>query len=294
MNPPVVVGITGSDRDAPAMSWAAQEALSRDVPLRIVCAYPIASGDALVGATAAEMSSLRQAGRVAQQLVETAITRAAQRDPSIEVVGEAVDGYPSLALLEESRSASCIVLGARRMSAIRSSVAGSVSAAVAAGAHCPAIVVHGEAAGSSNEGRVVVVGIDGVDAAADLLEFSFDTASRRHAGIRAILACEPGHFVGTAAREDARQNARLWLAEALAGWQEKYPDVHVQSFISPQGAVDALVAESASAFLLAVGSHGGAGKTGTFLGSVSRAVLRHARCPVAVVPSGELTAQDRA
>ena len=51
---------------------------------------------------------------------------------------------------------------------------------------------------------------------------------------------------------------------------------------------DALVAESESAELVVVGSHGRSGLKAALLGSVSRHVVSHAACPVVVVKhSGE-------
>jgi len=50
---------------------------------------------------------------------------------------------------------------------------------------------------------------------------------------------------------------------------------------------DALVAESASAELVVVGSHGRSGLKAAILGSVSRHVVDHAACPVVVVKSSD-------
>jgi nucleotide-binding universal stress UspA family protein len=79
--------------------------------------------------------------------------------------------------------------------------------------------------------------------------------------------------------------AEAWLAEAIAGWRDKYPDVAVQSGVVREHPGVALAAESASAQLLVVGNRGKHAMAGTLLGSVSQAVLHHATCPVAVVPT---------
>jgi nucleotide-binding universal stress UspA family protein len=74
------------------------------------------------------------------------------------------------------------------------------------------------------------------------------------------------------------------LAEALAGWRDKYPDVVVRRELTHGGARKSLIGATHRAQLVEVGTRGRGGFTGLLLGSVSQAVLHHAACPVAVVP----------
>jgi nucleotide-binding universal stress UspA family protein len=76
------------------------------------------------------------------------------------------------------------------------------------------------------------------------------------------------------------------LAERLAGWCEKYPDVPVRRLVVRDRPARALVGESGRAQLVVVGSRGRGGLRGMVLGSVSQALLHHAHCPVAVVRPG--------
>jgi hypothetical protein len=89
------------------------------------------------------------------------------------------------------------------------------------------------------------------------------------------------------------------LAEALAGYRDKYPDVPVQRKVIPGRPAAVLVAESAGAALTVVGSHGRGGFTGLLLGSTSQSVLQHATGPVAIVRAhptrkDRVTARSRA
>jgi len=72
------------------------------------------------------------------------------------------------------------------------------------------------------------------------------------------------------------------LAERLAGWGEKFPDVEVRRLVTRDRPARALVEESGRAQLVVVGSRGRGGLGGMLLGSVSQALLRHAACPVVV------------
>jgi nucleotide-binding universal stress UspA family protein len=72
------------------------------------------------------------------------------------------------------------------------------------------------------------------------------------------------------------------LAERLAGWRERYPDVTVHPRVVRDNPATHLLDEANSAELLVVGSHGRGGFAGMLLGSVSTAVVHAARIPVIV------------
>jgi nucleotide-binding universal stress UspA family protein len=73
------------------------------------------------------------------------------------------------------------------------------------------------------------------------------------------------------------------LAEALAGWADKYPDVVVRQRLVRRGPRRALIDASRRAQLVVVGTRGRGGFAGLLLGSVSQALLHHAAGPVVVV-----------
>jgi len=284
---PIVVGVDGSAGAQEAVRWALEEAGSRQSAVRLICAYRLMPGfyqaPGMYADYPLDSDRIRQN---AAKVISDALADAAQTAPGVQISGDTVDGSPGPALIEASEAASLLVLGSRRRSALGATILGSVSAAVAARANCPAIVLRGPS-GLPEEQAEVVVGLDGTQASQALLEFAFDHASRRRARLRAVLCWHPDLLASMLWRPEppAPTRAEAWLAETMAGWQEKYPDVDVRRGVIREHPAAGLVSESATAQLLVVGNRGRHAMAGTLLGSVSQAVLHSATCPVAVVPT---------
>jgi len=164
-----------------------------------------------------------------------------------------------------------------------------VSAAVAAHARCPVVVVR-DGAPLARQRRPVLVGVDDTAHAAEVIGFAFDEAALRGVDLVGVRAWRPPSQPW---RSDVRPLVldvdELETAErravnaALDGWREKYPGVGVSVRVVPGDARRVLTAVSDDAQLLVVGFRGRGGFVGLTLGSVSHYVLQHASCPVAVV-----------
>lgn len=284
---PIVVGIDASEGADAALRWALADAATQKAPVRVVCAYRrTVAYDPMLAWPGLPEPELEHSRQVAQEVVAKAIARAAELDASVHVQGEAIDGSPVPVLAEESQNGSLLVLGSRHRSAMRASFLGSVSAGAAARSSCPVIVLGGPAP-LAGEDRGVVVGIDATEESELLLNFAFDHASRHQVPLRALLAWHPDLFATMVWRAEPSvpKRAELWLSEAMAGWRERYPDVEVHSAVIRDHPAAGLTAGASSAHLLVVGNRGRHALVGTLLGSVSQAVLHHATCPVAVVPT---------
>jgi nucleotide-binding universal stress UspA family protein len=279
----IVVGVDDSAGTELALRWAADEALARHVPVRLVTAfrYELTAGrlPTFVTVPAVDLLEPRQ---VAEQLLAKAVDSVTA--DGAEASAEAVDGDPIQVLVTESASASVLVLGSRQLNAFGSAVLGSVSSAVAARSNGPTVVVRGPA-GRPEEGAGVVVGIDGTESSERLLGYAFEHASRHRVPLRAVLCWHPDLLALMSWRAEPPPPARVdaWLAEALAGWQEKYPNVTVHPEVIREHPTAGLVLASAAQHLLVVGKHGRHARA--MLGSVSQGVLHHATCPVAVMPT---------
>lgn len=79
------------------------------------------------------------------------------------------------------------------------------------------------------------------------------------------------------------ERGRRYLAEALSGCCEQYPDVAVSQLVALGAPLSMPTAAAQCAGLLVVGSHGRGTLRALALGSESSSLLRGAPCPVAVV-----------
>ncbi|QKW48627.1 universal stress protein [Streptomyces buecherae] len=284
----VVAGVDGSTSSLAAVEVAAREAQSRGVGLRLVHAYLWPAMALPLGAPAMGPSEggLRE---VAVRVVDEARERATAVAPEVQVSRTVVTGDPLTVLESQSRLADLVVVGSRGMGGFVGLMVGSTAVHLTARAQCPVLVVREP----GDEAGAVVLGVDGSGAAARAVDFAFTEAALRGAGVRAVhcwttwnaptppprdvsmpYANEPGALAASAER---------LLSQALAGRQERFPDVAVERQVVHGGTREALIEASRTARLLVVGARGRGGFTGLLLGSVSQAMLHHAHCPVAVV-----------
>ncbi|TCK22742.1 universal stress protein [Pseudonocardia endophytica] len=284
---PIVVGIDGSEEALKATRWAAGEALRRDRPVRLVAAVPWSSFRAL-GPLAMEADEPREAAfRVAREQIELAAAEAARTLPRDRVDGDVRDGRPATVLGAASEDASLLVVGDRGRGGFAGLVAGSVAVSVSATARCPVVVVRGVL---GPDGAPVVVGVSDAADGVAALGFAFAQASERGAPLVAVRAWSdevPGPAAGFLDRTELERNESAALREALAPWRRRFPAVAVREHLVVDRPAEALVTGSAGAQLLVVGSRGHGELVGTLLGSVSRAAVHHAHCPVAVVRAVE-------
>ena len=178
-----------------------------------------------------------------------------------------------------------IVAGSQGLGAMGRLLLGSVTTGLVHYAHCPVAVIHSDETSAVDNDAPVLLGIDGSSASEAATALAFDEASRRGVGLRALhVWSDVGVFpiLGMDWRDREREGHEI-LAERLAGWQERYPEVHVERLLFCDKPSRWLLKESERAQLVVVGSRGRGGFPGMLLGSVSSAVAQSARIPVLVV-----------
>lgn len=238
--PSVVVGIDGSRAATHAALWAVDEAVARDIPLRLVYVVdPLATpGD---DPKADPQGAARAALFAAYRAVDAT-------DKPVKIETEILWGRPLAKLMQESRSAAMVCVGSIGLNHARR-IGGTVAAALAESALCPVAVVHRSPGGPpSPEVNEVVVQVDN----GSVLRHAFDEARLRRVPVRAIFA----HVAETADDvADGNRLAQAQLNRRLARWTPRYPDVPVESAVIRGGVAGYLAANADTGQLFVTDMH---------------------------------------
>lgn len=284
----IVVGVDSSDSSQRALEWAVDQAQLEHQPITLVHAINAvepAYADASTVYPEAALAALREDGQRVLAAARSVVERAA---PELEVAEVLRLDDPRNVLLEMSGDAAMVVLGSRGRGKLSSLLLGSVGVALVRHAHCPVVVHRPSHPGVVRNG--VVVGADGSEESLAVLEFAYREASLRDLPLTVVHCFWDAHtassapFVVSAPPVDL-DSERLLLAESMSGMTEKFPDVKVQTAMAHGLPQEVLVSIGSKMNLLVVGAHQAGRVSRMLFGSVSVAVVEHASCPVAVVPT---------
>ena len=275
----VVVGIEGTDLSRDALTWAVAAAASRKGTLEIVYA---------IGVPYADMNLLYDDAieQDAQSLLHDERDRALSAEPDLTVTTTLSRETPGKALTEASERAALLVVGSHPYGVLERVFSGSLAYQVAAGSHCPVLIVPQET-GAGGSG--VVVGADGSPDSVAAVALAATEADRLGQELTVVHAWRsPDLFLsGDTGRgyrdERVEEGEGVVLAESVAGLGERYPDLVVHQLLAQSQPAQALLDAAKGARLLVVGSRGLGGVARMLLGSVSHTLVLHPPCPVLVM-----------
>jgi nucleotide-binding universal stress UspA family protein len=200
----VVVGVDGSRSGLRAARWAVDEAVARDVPLRLV--YAIESSESESDAEGA---------------IRDAVAAIESTGKRVKIETEVVHERPVASLLAESRSAAMVCVGSTGLKHAVHGHIGSTASALISSAHCAVAVVPITAV-STPTGAVLAVVDESLDSTG-VLALAAGEARLRCAPLSVLTAAAPAR-----------------LERYLAFWRRNYRDVDIQPAARQGGVVDYL------------------------------------------------------
>ncbi|MBD2891553.1 universal stress protein [Actinomadura nitritigenes] len=277
--PHVLLGYDATEGTEAALRWAVDEARLRGLDL-VLCHcwhWPYAADHVDDDVEAI----IKRAG---EKLLERGEARAAELGAPGAVGGRLRAGPVADALLHEAGDAELIVIGSRERHQLP---VGSTAVQLPARARRPVVAVrhYGRAHG------LVVAGVDGSAGGDAALGFAMEEAASREWGLRVVFgvwepwAVDEAELALFADKERLAQVRAVTLERAVAPWRHRYPKVDLRASVVMDRPREALLEAAEDADLLVVGDRGAGGLGPLLLGATSSAMLQHAPCAVAIVPS---------
>lgn len=264
----IVVGIDGSKAAIGAARWAVDEAVSREVPLRLL--YATEQGD--------EQERERPTAEAAIRRAVKAIEAAGE---PVKIETEVARGPAIGALIHASASAALVCVGAVGLRHFRPGRVGSTAAALAMSARCPVAIIRAGDGHPHAPAKGVLVGLDGSPDNGVLLGAAVREARLRDAAIRAVVCRRPAPD-GRGAADGCDRRALDDLDRRLARWTRRYPDLRVESVAAPGGLLEYLACHHRSAGLVVVGARNRQ-QLRELVGPAGCSILRDGDCSLLIV-----------
>lgn len=273
---PIVVGIDGSKGAIRAALWGVDEAVSRDVPLRLL--YAIEHG----GAQQANQEAMARKLATAETAVRRARTAIEATGQPVKLETEIAKGGPPIrSLIGASASAAMVCVGAFGLRHFGPGRVGSTAAAMAISAQCPVAIIRGHHSRPGQSAHRIVVEVDKSPDNGVLLGVAMEEARVRNATVQAII-CRRTVSDDTAAEGEGDRRALADLDRRLARWKHCNPHLGVESVAIHGTLMEYLAYNRRSVQLLIVGAHNRQ-HLKELIGPVGSAILQDADCSLLIV-----------
>ncbi|WP_173010210.1 universal stress protein [Mycolicibacterium sp. P9-64] len=271
---PIVVGIDGSQAAIGAALWAADEALSRNVPLRLVHVIDVEDevdrdldGDPAVVArdwpeTERGMASLRAASAAVQDTGKR-----------LDVETQILWGEIDQVLIKESETATMVCVGSVGIAPVCREVLGSTATTVVEKGLCPVAVIRTPHAAPTSEPDWIVAVVDDTVESDEVADFALEEAHLRRAPVLALGVSRGSHH--EVHYDD--------LQRRVDSWRHDHPYVHIYPVSVPTDAAAFLAQHDELSVQLTVLGAAASDQAPAIVGPHRPSRRAHNQCSVLVV-----------
>jgi nucleotide-binding universal stress UspA family protein len=266
----VVVGIDGSQAAIQAAEWAVDEAVSREVPLRLVEVI----AEQVEPAPFASVGNVRMEVEYAEAALSIAAAAVAADGKPVKVETAILRGDPATALIAESRDAEMVCVGSTGIGRFARALLGSTVAELADAASCPVAIIRTQQSRPKPGSSLIVVAVNDSPGNDDVVEQAIREAQLRHAPVLALGVW----------RQDLGEMPYDKLDRRVHFWERRYPSVQFHARATRTGIADFLDVSDSRIQLAVIGSTD-IDQVASLIGPHSHHIFGHAECSVLIVRS---------
>lgn len=227
----------------------------------------------------------------------------------VSVQTHIVTGIPSQEIVAaaEAHDVDLMIVGTLGKTGLQHILLGSTAERVIRASPCPVLVVRAEWSKENQVGSGprpatldrILVPVDFSDCSLDALEYAAVVAQRAKASVTLLHVMEPVSYGldFTLTIPGSRERKKEAISERLAGVVAALKNVNVPADYIVRGGLpnDSILeaAQTISADMIIMGTHGRRGISHALYGSVAEFVLRNSRCPVLTVRSPKFKSDHR-
>jgi nucleotide-binding universal stress UspA family protein len=268
--PAVVVGIDGSQAAIHAAEWAVDEAISREVPLRLVEIIP----EQVEPAPFASVGNVRMEVEYGETALRIACAAVEATGKPVKVETAVLQGDPAATLIAESRNAEMVCVGSVGIGRFARAFLGSTAAELAEAAHCPVAIIRSQHRHSKPDSPLIVVAVNDSPDHDDVVEQAMREAELRDAPVLALGVLQ----------KDTGDIPSDELHRRVQHWGRRHPRVKIYAG-STRTEIAEFLAVMDRTIQLAVIGDTDADQVARLLGPHRHPILGHAECSVLIVRS---------
>jgi nucleotide-binding universal stress UspA family protein len=267
-NPSVVVGIDGSQAGIQAAEWAVDEAVSREVPLRLI--YVIS--EQAEPAPYAAVGNERMEYEFGETALRTAAAAVAAIDKSVKIETEILHGDPAAQLVAISRNTAMICIGSTGIGRIAKAFLGSTAIELAEAAHCSVAIIRSQRHQHMSERSLIVAAVEDSPDNDLVIQQTMEEAQLRHVPVLALGAW----------RRDVGDMPANELERRMQIWRSRYPNVEIHTASTHSDVADFLAVIDRQVPLAVLGGNN-TDQIARLVGPHRHPVLGSAECSVLIV-----------